>query len=74
MYTITGTLISFPLEVIKSRMQMETHHKNTIDCIQNILKNEGKSALVRGIMPSLVQAFPASAIGFVVYEATMKLL
>lgn len=70
-----------PLDVIKSVIQTQptengkpTLYKGVFDCIKQIYKVEGWQGFTKGLLPTCLRAFPASAIGFVVYEATLKLL
>ncbi|KAL0482011.1 mitochondrial substrate carrier family protein Y [Acrasis kona] len=79
-----GTLMhatTHPLDVIKSVYQTQPvengkplHYKNFMECTRKIYKSEGFGGFTRGLFPTCIRAFPASAIGFIVYEATLKLL
>jgi len=71
---------SFPMDVNKSKIQTEPSiiekrkYKNSLDCIQQMWKNEGMKAFWRGFTPCLIRAFPANAACFFTYEFTRKLL
>lgn len=67
--------MSHPLLVVKTRMQDakrfagdEVHYRNLIQSLAATVRREGVVGLYRGMVPSLIQAFPRSTITFVVYE------
>lgn len=65
-----------PIDVIKSHLQTQKPgtktYAGTLDCARKIIAEHGVGALFRGIGPVAVRAFPANAIGFVVYEWILK--
>ncbi|XP_008579443.1 PREDICTED: calcium-binding mitochondrial carrier protein SCaMC-1-like [Galeopterus variegatus] len=67
-----GQLASFPLNLIRTRMQAEALvEKETtpmIQLIQDIYKKEGKRGFFRGITPNIIKLLPAVGIGCVAYE------
>ena len=64
----------FPLDVIKSRIQVRGVQGTVLSVGGNILRSEGVSALYRGLAPALVRTFPANAGLFLAYEYTRKVL
>ncbi|EGG18749.1 mitochondrial substrate carrier family protein [Cavenderia fasciculata] len=69
----------YPLDVIKTRIQTQPNNSplkygGIIDCAKMIYKQEGLSAFYRGFTATLFRAFPTSAINFLMYETTRKLL
>jgi len=70
----------YPLDIIKTRMQTDEtipekrKYKNTLDCIQKTLKNEGYKAFWKGYVPSIVRAIPINASIFLAVNATKKIL
>ncbi|KAI8459609.1 mitochondrial ornithine transporter 1 [Phakopsora pachyrhizi] len=66
----------YPLDVIKSRVQMADQPPKGINYISNtfrtVCKNEGAQALVRGLMPTC--QVPAAAVTFLGYEISKKFL
>ncbi|CAK5077137.1 unnamed protein product [Meloidogyne enterolobii] len=57
----------FPADVVKSRMQIgETGRFSTI--LMKIVKNEGISALYKGLSPTLIRTCIASAALFITFE------
>lgn len=60
-------LASYPMDVIKSKMQTDAldksqqRYKGTIDCIRKTWVTEGALGFWRGIAPTLMRAMPVSA-------------
>jgi len=69
-------LIAIPPDVLKSRLQSapEGTYRGVLDVLQQLLRNEGPSALFRGVGPVMLRAFPANAACFFGVEVSMKLL
>jgi solute carrier family 25 carnitine/acylcarnitine transporter 20/29 len=69
---------TYPFDVVKTMIQTQPDkapvYRGTIDCFRKLYAAEGTSAFVRGFWPTVVRSFPANAVGFLVYELTMKLL
>ena len=64
---VSEILIMYPLDVVKTRFQIQvgnTEYKSILDCFQKIVKNEGFSALYRGIIPPIMVEAPKRAIKF----------
>jgi len=66
-------VLSHPIDVVKSTMQTDPSHKNTWECTKHIYRNGGLRAFLSGITPVTIRSFPAQAIGFLVYEMSLKL-
>lgn len=74
----------FPLDVIRKRLQIAGHglsgnlgvttRLTTWNMLLQIVRNEGFTALYKGLAPGLIKAAPASAVTFAVYEQTKRLL
>ncbi|ELW65322.1 Calcium-binding mitochondrial carrier protein SCaMC-1 [Tupaia chinensis] len=74
-----GQLASFPLTVLRTRMQTEhMMEKGTtaplIHLIKEIYNKEGKRGFYRGITPNIIKLLPAVGIGCVVYEKVKPIL
>eukprot|EP01100_Stratorugosa_tubuloviscum_P007191 TRINITY_DN300_c1_g1_i2.p1 TRINITY_DN300_c1_g1~~TRINITY_DN300_c1_g1_i2.p1 ORF type:complete len:1251 (-),score=548.87 TRINITY_DN300_c1_g1_i2:82-3834(-) len=67
-------LTSYPLDVIKSHIQINTSYKNTLACAISIFKKSGVTGFFNGLAPTIIRAFPANAVGFLAYEVTLKFL
>uniref|UniRef100_UPI00398F13C2 tricarboxylate transport protein, mitochondrial-like n=1 Tax=Pristiophorus japonicus TaxID=55135 RepID=UPI00398F13C2 len=65
-----------PLDVVKTRMQgLESYkYRNTLDCVRQILKNEGLFAFYKGTIPRLGRVCLDVAIVFVIYEEVVHIL
>ncbi|XP_021714593.1 folate transporter 1, chloroplastic-like isoform X1 [Chenopodium quinoa] len=78
-----GALVSFftnPVWVIKTRLQLQNplhqtrQYSGVYDALRTITKEEGWTALYRGIWPSLLLQVSHGAIQFTAYEELRKLL
>uniref|UniRef100_A0A8C5Z6B3 Calcium-binding mitochondrial carrier protein SCaMC-1-like n=1 Tax=Marmota marmota marmota TaxID=9994 RepID=A0A8C5Z6B3_MARMA len=73
-----GQLVSFPLYLIRTRMQadalVEQEKTPMIQLIQEIYKKEGKRGFYRGITPNIIKLLPAVGIGCIAYEKTKPIL
>uniref|UniRef100_A0A8D2GZX7 Mitochondrial adenyl nucleotide antiporter SLC25A24 n=1 Tax=Urocitellus parryii TaxID=9999 RepID=A0A8D2GZX7_UROPR len=73
-----GQLVSFPLYLIRTRMQadalVEQERTPMIQLIQEIYKKEGKRGFYRGITPNIIKLLPAVGIGCIAYEKTKPIL
>ncbi|KAF8404469.1 hypothetical protein HHK36_009354 [Tetracentron sinense] len=73
---LTGA-ITTPLDVIKTRLMVQgsaTQYKGIYDCVQTIVKEEGSSALLKGIGPRVLWIGIGGSIFFGVLERTKLLL
>ncbi|XP_023365639.1 calcium-binding mitochondrial carrier protein SCaMC-1-like [Otolemur garnettii] len=72
-----GQLASFPMYLLRTRMQAETTEKgepvSMIKLIQEIHSTEGKRGFFRGITPNIIKLLPAVGIGCVAFEKVMPL-
>jgi len=64
------------IDVIKSRMQgLEAHkYKSSMDCLSQLIKNEGILALYKGVGPRLSRVCCEVAITMTLYGEVVKLL
>uniref|UniRef100_A0A7S2I9W3 Uncharacterized protein n=1 Tax=Haptolina brevifila TaxID=156173 RepID=A0A7S2I9W3_9EUKA len=64
------------IDVIKSRMQgLEAHkYKSSMDCLRQLIKNEGVMALYKGVEPRLARVCAEVAITMTLYGEVVKLL
>mmetsp|Transcript_8508 Transcript_8508/g.12122 ORF Transcript_8508/g.12122 Transcript_8508/m.12122 type:complete len:104 (+) Transcript_8508:770-1081(+) len=67
---------SIPFDVLKSRYQSapDGTYSGVLDVYKHLMKEEGPTALFRGIRPALIRAFPANAACFLGMELSRKLL
>ncbi|KAB2052001.1 hypothetical protein ES319_A12G090200v1 [Gossypium barbadense] len=73
---LTGA-ITTPLDVIKTRLMVQgsaNQYKGIFDCVQTIIREEGPSALLKGIQPRVLWIGIGGSIFFGVLESTKRLL
>ena len=76
MTLLFNTAVTYPLDVIRRRMQMkgamaETFpYRNTAHAIITIYEKEGIAGFYKGMLPNLLKVAPSVAIAFVTYEIT----
>lgn len=64
----------FPADVIKSRIQVQSLRLSMTQVGVDIFRKEGPLAFYNGLTPTIVRTIPATAVLFVVYEYTKKLM
>lgn len=74
---VLSWIISFPLDVIKSRMQADNlnvlKYSGMVDCYSQTTR-DGRRILLRGINPALLRAFPSNGALFTVHHITLQFL
>lgn len=72
---IVGWLPCYPVDVIKSRMQVvpQGTYKTWIHCGLDLYRTEGRRGMYKGLPMCLVRAFPAYAAQFLLYEQVREL-
>ncbi|KAG8522594.1 Solute carrier family 25 member 45, partial [Galemys pyrenaicus] len=69
---ITSWVTATPLDVIKSRMQMDglqrRAYQGLLDCVVSSARQEGLGVFFRGLAINSARAFPVNAITFLSYE------
>ncbi|CAH0554645.1 unnamed protein product [Brassicogethes aeneus] len=70
--------ITYPVDVIKSRFQIDgvtnTKYTGVFDCLKKSVQSEGISILFRGLTPTIARAFPVNAVTFTVVTWTIRLM
>jgi len=68
--------VAIPADVLKSRYQTAPPgtYKGLGDVLRELLRNEGPTALFKGLGPAMVRAFPANAACFLGVEVSMKVM
>uniref|UniRef100_A0AAR2J766 Solute carrier family 25 member 23a n=1 Tax=Pygocentrus nattereri TaxID=42514 RepID=A0AAR2J766_PYGNA len=74
-----GQLASYPLALIRTRMQAQASVKGApqlsmLSLFRSIVAQEGVVGLYRGIAPNFLKVIPAVSISYVVYEHMRKVL
>lgn len=76
---VVSWLITYPIDVVKTRIQSDgikgdpIKYKGTIHCIKCGLAEEGYRFLFRGLNSTLIRAFPTNAVTFTVVTWIFKL-
>jgi len=66
---------TYPLFMIRTRMQSSTNPKETISSIAvRVFKQDGVKGFYRGAFANLTKVAPSASIGYFMYEQTNKLL
>lgn len=63
-------LTIFPFDLIKSRIQIENSKLGLPDMLMKIIREEGFRTLYRGLTPTLIRTFPATAVLIFTIEQT----
>lgn len=70
-----GAFMVYPIDLVKTRMQNQRSsrvgqvlYRNSIDCFQKVIKNEGFRGLYSGVLPQLVGVAPEKAIKLTVND------
>ena len=70
-----GAFMVYPIDLVKTRMQNQRSarvgqllYKNSIDCFQKVVRNEGVTGLYSGVLPQLVGVAPEKAIKLTVND------
>ena len=53
-HALTVTIVGYPFDTIKTRLQDDKKYKGSIDCLKKILKNEGTCGLYRGMSSPMI--------------------
>lgn len=66
---IVSWLSTYPVDVIKSRLQADgvggvTQYKGILDCVRKSYQEEGWKVFTRGLTSTLLRAFPVNAATF----------
>lgn len=70
-----GAFVVYPIDLVKTRLQNQRSalpgqrlYKNSIDCFQKVIRNEGFRGLYSGVLPQLVGVAPEKAIKLTVND------
>ena len=71
-------LISFPFDVVKSRLQGDgvtsVEYKGMLDCVKKTYNRDGVRGFYKGLSPTLVRAFPVNAATFATVVTITRLI
>ena len=65
--TVTAGLLSYPLDTVRRRMMMTSgkhagKYKNSLDCTQKVLKEEGVAALYKGAGSNILRGLAGALV------------
>ncbi|EFP04037.1 hypothetical protein CRE_27662 [Caenorhabditis remanei] len=60
--------LMYPLDVVKTRLQLGQQDKGMMDCVVKTLKNEGIGGFYKGILPPILAETPKRATKFFTFE------
>lgn len=69
---MTTAIVTNPLDVVKTRLQVDAEAKTGRRVLQELLQAYGYQGLFRGIGPRVLSFAPRSSLSFVLYEAAIK--
>jgi len=71
---VASWILTFPIDVVKTRIQSDVSgsYKGVVDCIKKTWVNEGSRAFSRGLVSSVIRAFPTNAATFTVVTWIMR--
>ncbi|KAI9476123.1 MAG: mitochondrial carrier domain-containing protein [Benjaminiella poitrasii] len=68
---VTATVVTYPYQVLKSRLQdraTRDTYKGVIDCSKKIVQAEGYTGFYKGLAPNIIRVLPGTCVTFLVYE------
>lgn len=67
-------IVTFPIDVVKTRLQSDVAGKysGAIDCFKKTYAAEGHKAFSRGLVSTILRAFPTNAATFTVVTWIMR--
>lgn len=72
---VVSWVFSYPLDVLKTRLQAQTQsYSGIVDCLDKSVKEEGYRVLWRGLGTAVARAFLVNGPIFVAYEMTLRCL
>ncbi|KAG8052428.1 hypothetical protein GUJ93_ZPchr0001g33019 [Zizania palustris] len=69
---MTSTLVTYPLDVLRLRLAVESGHSTMSQVAMNMLRDEGLASFYGGLGPSLIGIAPYIAVNFCVFDLMKK--
>jgi solute carrier family 25 phosphate transporter 23/24/25/41 len=70
----TATIVTYPLDIIRLRLSVDTSANTMRDVVRNILANEGPAGFFKGLRATCVSIAPYSALNFCAFDLFKKAL
>ena len=70
---VTSTVVTNPLDVVKTRLQCSETALSALDVLRGLLRESGLRGLFSGLMPRLAAAVPRSVCTVLAYERAIAL-
>ncbi|KAH6777847.1 Mitochondrial substrate carrier family protein [Perilla frutescens var. frutescens] len=71
---MTSTFVTYPLDVLRLRLAVETGHRTMSQVALTMLREEGFASFYNGLGPSLIGIAPYIAVNFCVFDLVKKAL
>jgi solute carrier family 25 carnitine/acylcarnitine transporter 20/29 len=71
---IAAWVISYPFDVLKSRIQTNNEYRGLWHCAMASYRNEGARVFFAGLGTTIVRSFPVNAVIFLVYQVLARVL
>lgn len=65
---VSSTLLTYPLELLKTRLTVNEDYKNLFDAVTKIVQAEGPGGLYKGLTPSVMGVVPYAASNYFAYD------
>lgn len=71
---VISWIVTFPIDVVKTRLQCDDRgkYRGIIDCVRKTYSTEGHRAFSRGLVSTVIRAFPTNAATFTVVTWIMR--
>uniref|UniRef100_A0A0E0MUB6 Uncharacterized protein n=1 Tax=Oryza rufipogon TaxID=4529 RepID=A0A0E0MUB6_ORYRU len=69
---MTSTLVTYPLDVLRLRLAVQSGHSTMSQVAMNMLRDEGLASFYGGLGPSLIGIAPYIAVNFCVFDLMKK--
>ena len=70
----TATIVTYPLDIIRLRLSVDTSANTMRDVVRNILANEGPGGFFKGLRATCLSIAPYSALNFCAFDLFKKAL
>lgn len=74
MSTTCAQMVSYPLQLIRTRLQATSKYQGIVDCCVTTLRNEGLRGFYRGLLVNFTKSIPAMSLSWMTFESTKRLL